>query len=98
MEVNKMDEKPFLEVLVGVGRANLFEHGFKHINVEINHRAKLYQKAHGHGIYLSAVYQTVFHHGTLVLVGLALAIGGQHAVKFKVLTKNSVVKAEVERL
>ena len=86
------------KLLVGIGCADLFKHGLQHRNVEVYDRAELYEKSHRHGLKLSAVDNAVVHYRRGVLVCGAVDVFVVHLIKLEILTKDSVVEAEVERL
>ena len=86
------------KLLVGIGCTDLFEDGLKHRHVEVYDRAELYEKSHRHGLEFSAVDNTVVHYRCGMLVSGAVDIFVIHLIELEILTEDSVVEAEVERL
>ena len=77
---------------------DFFEYRLQHRYVKVNDRAELNQKGHRNSFKLAAVDLAVIHNICNGVGCLAFANVGQHLVKLKVLAKNTVIKAEVERL
>ena len=90
--------KSACKLLVGIGCADLLKDGLKHGHIEVYDRAELYKQTHGDGLELSAVDNAVVHYRCGVLVCSAVNILVIHLIELEILTEDSVVEAEVERL
>jgi hypothetical protein len=76
----------------------LFKNSLKHRHVEVYNRAELNEKSHRNCCRLSALNVTVIHNILNYVVCITLTAICEHLIELKVLTKYSVVEAEIERL
>ena len=86
------------KVCLGIGRADLCKDGFEHVGIEVNDGAELDEQTHRDSDRCATLNLAVVKNGLTVFVERAFAQLSQHLVKFKILTQNAVVEAEVKCL